>query len=196
MNLTDDDLKLIKKDCSYFNILLYNCIDSKEINADKLSIAFDDIIAVYEKLFDFSIALAGYQFIGLSLQNNLYYISNVYLVIAYFILAFGFLLSIFGALLCFIPIEFLRTCRHENIQFIIHSINKYRHVFKLADKLIYFNCILFIVPINIIVYNTLNTYFGVVYSIVSCLLFVLGIASHYVIIVRRQILGKSKRNIY
>lgn len=196
MNLTDDEIKLIKSDCTYFNILLYNSIDNNEINPDKLSNAFDDIISVYEKLFDFSLGLAGYQFIGLSLQNNLYYVSNVYLVIAYFILAFGFMLSMFGVLLCFLPIEFLRSCRHENIQFIIKSFNKYKGIFKLADKLIYFNCILFIVPINIIVYNTLNTYFGIVYSIISCLLFIFGIVAHYYIIIRRQIFGKSRRNIY
>ena len=38
---------------------------------------------------------------------------------AYFILSLGFLVSMFGVLICFITIEYLRGCRDEEPEFII-----------------------------------------------------------------------------
>lgn len=173
---------------TYFDILLYNCYDPVEqtINIDRLYCAFDDLINVYEKLFDFSLTLSGYQFIGLFLQSNLSESITLELQIAYFILSFGFMVSMFGALLCFVTIEYLRGCRDEKPEFIIIGIKQYKHVFKSADKIIYLNCICFTVPINILIHSSLNLHFGIAYNIICFFLFCIGIYYHYIIIVCKQ----------
>ena len=44
----------------------------------------------------------------------------------YFILSFGFLVSMFGVLISFITIEYLRGCREEEPEFIIAESKKYK----------------------------------------------------------------------
>jgi hypothetical protein len=186
--LDNNCITLLNKGCTYFDILIFNCYDpaNKIINRDKLYSAFDDLTSIYEKLFDFSLTLSGYQFIGLFLQSNLSDSITLELQIAYFILSSGFIISMFGALLCFVTIEYLRGCRDETTAFIIIGIKKYKHIFKSADKIIYFNCICFAVPINILIHNSLNLEFGIAYNIFSFLLFCIGIYYHFIIIVSRQ----------
>ena len=187
---------LLKKGCTYFDILLYNCYDPCDysINIEKLSCAFDDLISIYEKLFDFSLTLSGYQFIGLFLQSNLSDSISLELQIAYFILSCGFIVSMFGSLMCFITIEYLRGCRDENPEFIIVGIQKYKHIFKSADKIIYINCVCFAVPINILIHSSLNFAFAISYNALCCILFFIGIYYHFIIIMCKQeyiIYGKS-----
>ena len=180
---------IIKDGCTYFDILLFNCYNESEktIDTDKLNAAIDDILGVYEKLFDFSLTLSGYQFVGLFLQNNLGDFTPLYVKIAYFILSIGFLVSMFGALLCFVTIEYIRGCRDETPDFIIFGIKWYSPIFKMSDKIIYFNCILFLAPINLLIYDCLNVYFGIAYNGLSILLFIIGIIFHYTIIIKKQI---------
>jgi len=179
---------LLKKGYTYFDILLYNCYDPSDYSVDinKLSSAFDDLISVYEKLFDFSLTLSGYQFIGLFLQSNLNDSISLELQIAYFILSCGFIVSMFGALLCFITIEYLHGCRDERPEFIIVGIQKYKNVFKSADKIIYINCVCFAVPINIIIHTSLNFEFAISYNCLCFILFCVGIYYHYIIIMCKQ----------
>jgi hypothetical protein len=186
--LDNNCISLLNKGSTYFDILIFNCFDpsNKSINREQLYCAFDDLISVYEKLFDFSLTLSGYQFIGLFLQSNLSDSVTLELQIAYFILSCGFIISMFGALLCFVTIEYLRGCRDESVSFIIVGIKKYKHIFKSADKIIYFNCICFAVPINILIYNSLNIPFGIAYNIFCFILFCTGIYYHYIIIVCKQ----------
>ena len=219
--MDDYSSELLKKGRTYFDILLYNCTEitieeyevpdvlditkmikrTKEIifiDTEKLSIAFDDLISVYEKLFDFSLGLSGYQFIGLFLQNGFSDIAFFDLQIAYLILSIGFLISLFDVLLCFITIEYLRGCRNENVNFIIIGIKKYTPFFKLSDKIIYLNCICFLIPINIIIHNSLEFPFAIGYNCVSIILCIIGILSHKTIIIDKQIYnnGTCKRKIY
>ena len=186
--LDNNCIRLLNVGNTYFDILIYNCYDSsnKTIDREKLYSAFDDLICVYEKLFDFSLTLSGYQFVGLFLQSNLSDSITLDLQIAYFILSCGFIISMFGALLCFVTIEYLRGCRDEKTEFIIVGIQKYKHIFKSADKIIYFNCVCFAVPINILIYNSLNIPFGIAYNAFCFILFFTGIYYHYIIIVSKQ----------
>lgn len=180
--------QLLSTGRTYFDILLYNCYDTDDHTMDiaKLSVAFDDLISVYEKLFDFSLGLSGYQFIGLFLQNGFSNIDFVSLQVAYFILSIGFLISLFGVLFCFIIIEYLRGCRDEDPSFIIVGIKRYTPIFKFTDKIIYVNCICFLVPINIIIYESLDFPFAVSYNVLSFLLFMVGIFTHKTIIIDKQ----------
>ena len=72
--ITNDTIEnKLKQGFTYFDILLYNCYDSKNkmINLEKLNRAIDDIVDIYDKLFSFGLTLSGYQFIGLTLERNL-----------------------------------------------------------------------------------------------------------------------------
>ena len=186
--LNENCLHLLNTGYTYFDIVIYNCYEPTDnsIDLEKLSCAFDDLINVYEKLFDFSLNLSGYQFIGLFLQSNLNDSISLELQIAYFILSCGFIVSMFGALLCFVTVEYLRGCRDETPEFIIVGIQKYKYIFKTSDKIIYFNCVFFTVPINILIHNSLDFTFAVSYNCLCFILFCIGIYYHYIIIMCKQ----------
>ncbi len=179
---------LLIQGSTYFDILLYNCYDEVNclIDKSKLSQAFDDLIDNYSNLFDFGISLSGYQFVGIILEKNLSVTEALHVRVAYFILSIGFLVSMFGVLLCFITVEFLRGCREEEPEFIIAGINKYKTLFKLGDIILYANCILFTIPINILIYSSLDYYFGIIYNVFCGLLFIFGMYFHYTVIIARQ----------
>jgi hypothetical protein len=157
------------------------------MDKDKLNNALDDIVEVYNNLFSFGLTLSGYQFIGLTLERNLQETSTIDIRIGYFILCLGFLISMFGALLSFIVIEYIKGLRDEHPEFVIVGIKGYKIIFKLADIILYGDSILFVVPINILVYNVIDFYFGVIFNVTSLVIFMLGMYFHYKIIISRQI---------
>lgn len=189
-------LDYIKKGNTYFDILIYNSCNFKlnneekiivHMDKDKLNDALDDIVEVYNNLFSFGLTLSGYQFIGLTLERNLQETATIDVRIGYFILCLGFLISMFGALLSFIVVEYIKGLRDEKPEFIIVGIKGYKIIFKLADIILYGDSILFVVPINILVYNVIDFYFGVIFNVTSLIIFVLGMYFHYKIIISRQI---------
>lgn len=180
----------LKNGATYFDILLYNCKNEDQsiniLNKDKLNTSLDDIVEVYDKLFNFGLTLSGFQFIGLTLERNLKNDESFVIRLAYFILSSGFLTSLFGSLLSFIVIEYIKGIRDESEEFIITGIKKYKTIFKLADVILYLDSILFVVPINIMIYNVLDFFFGIIFNISSLIFFILGIYFHYTIIISRQ----------
>lgn len=186
----------IKNGNTYFDILLYNCCtfekknETKTIihmNKDKLGQALDDIVEVYNNLFNLGMTLSGYQFIGLTLERNLQDTATLDIRIAYFILCLGFLISMFGVLLSFIVVEYIKGLRDETPEFIIVGIKSYKIIFKLSDIILYGDSILFVVPLNILVYNVIDFYFGIIFNISSLIVFILGMYFHYKIIISKQI---------
>lgn len=173
---------------TYFDILLYNCYDpdKEEINVEKLNKAIDDIVEVYQALFSISLSMSSFQFIGLFLQSNGNSIISLDIKFAYFLLSVGFMVSLFGVLLSFIVIEYLRGIRDEEAEFIIVGINHYKSRFKLADIIIYLNCACFIIPVNILIYKNIGNRFGILYNIMSFFLFFTGIYFHYDTIIKKQ----------
>ena len=140
VKITDESIiKLLQQGTTYFDILLFNCYNEKDktIDREKLSQAFDDLLGIYSNLLNFGISLSGYQFVGIILENNLSLTENNYTQIKYFILSTGFLISMFGVLLCFITMEFLYGCREEDPEFIIAGVHKYKKLFKSADIILY-----------------------------------------------------------
>ena len=193
-------LSVIKKGNTYFDILLYNCCEFEKItkdsgenkiiihvDKDKLNLALDDIAAVYDNLLNLGMTLSGYQFIGLTLERNLQDSAVFGVKLAYFILCSGFLISMFGVLLSFIVVEYVKGLRDESCEFIIVGIKSYKIIFKLSDIILYSDSILFVAPINILIYNVIDFYFGVIFNVMSTIIFVLGVYFHYKIIISRQI---------
>ena len=181
-------IKLLEQGTTYFDILLFNCYNEKDktIDKEKLSQAFDDLLGIYSNLFNFGISLSGYQFVGIILENNLSTTETNYTQVAYFILSTGFLISMFGVLISFITMEFLYGCREESPEFIITGVHKYKKLFKSADIILYADSILFTIPINILIHNSLGEQYAYAYNILCAVFFILGVGFHYIVIVARQ----------
>ncbi len=189
IKIDDEDIhKLLISGRSYFDILLYNCYDEekKMLDKEKLNTAFDDLLDNYGDLLNMGIMLSGFQFVGIILEKNLSLTESYGMTIAYFLLSVGFLISMFGVLICFITLEYLRGCRDETVEFIIVGIQKYKWIFKSADLILYSDCIMFVVPINLLIYNSLSLNLSIIYNIICGFLFMIGIFIHYMIIVAKQ----------
>ena len=207
--MTGEPLSLYKRlsnritDHSYFDIMIYNGIVSSKDEHDEETIdindSLDDLISIYDKLFGFGFSLSGYQFIGLVLEKTIVDNDNKYAPMAYFLLAIGFLISLFGAMSSFFILEFLTSIKNEEPEFIVHSLQRYKTIFKgCSEALLYLDCILFLIPINILIYNVLNDTYGLVFNIMSGVLFILGLIFSYCIIIAKQEFkdNEIKRRIY
>ena len=167
VKIIDNDIKnLICSGRTYFDILIYNSYnkDSQEIDRNKLNTALDDLITTYSDLLSFATSLSGYQFVGLILEKNLALTESLDMKLAYFLLSVGFLISMFCILICFITIKYLRGIREEDVEFIIVGIHKYKNLFQSGNIILYLNCILFSIPINLLIYNSLDVNYGLVYN--------------------------------
>ena len=198
---------------SYFDIMIYNDIITTYDNDKKkkpeeqdtegqgilIKDSLDDLISIYDKLFGFGFSLSGYQFIGLVLEKTIVDNTNQYAPLAYFLLAIGFLISLFGSMSSFFILEFLTSIKNEEPEFIVHSVQRYKTLFKsFSEALLYADCILFLIPINILIYNVLNDMYGLIFNILSGILFLLGlIFSYCIIIAKQEFAGNNiKRRIY
>ena len=207
--MTGEPLSLYKRlsnritDHSYFDIMIYNGIVSSKDEHDEETIdindSLDDLISIYDKLFGFGFSLSGYQFIGLVLEKTIVDNDNRYAPLAYFLLAIGFLISLFGSMSSFFILEFLTSIKNEEPEFIVHSLQRYKTIFKgCSEALLYLDCILFLIPINILIYNVLNDTYGLIFNIMSGVLFILGLIFSYCIIIAKQEFkdNEIKRRIY
>ena len=172
-------MSIIKKSNSFFEII------HNGIQTDQLSESLDDLIGIQEKLFDFGLTMSGFQFVGLILENSVTHLETQYKV-AYFILSIGFILSLFGSLLSYITFKYLRSIKYESSQFVIQGMNRYYKFFMLSYIVPFGNSILFMIPLNILIYNILEYYYGIIFNILSISLLVFGIVMHQLIIVNKQ----------
>ena len=172
---------------SYFDIMIYNGIVSAKEESINVNDSLDDLISIYDKLFGFGFSLSGYQFIGLVLEKTIVDNNNQYAPFAYFLLAIGFLISLFGSMSSFFILEFLTSIKNEEPEFIVHSLQKYKTIFKgFSEALLYVDCMLFLIPINILIYNVLSDTYGFIFNIMSGILFILGLVFSYCIIIAKQ----------
>ena len=184
---------------SYFDIMIYNGIVSAKDESINVNDSLDDLISIYDKLFGFGFSLSGYQFIGLVLEKTIVDNNNEYAPFAYFLLAIGFLISLFGSMSSFFILEFLTSIKNEEPEFIVHSLQKYKTIFKgFSEALLYLDCMLFLFPINILIYNVLSDTYGLIFNIMSGVLCFLGLVFSYNIIIAKQVFkdDKIKRRIY
>ena len=172
-------MSIIKHSNSFFEII------HNGIQTDQLSESLDDLIGIQEKLFDFGLTMSGFQFVGLILENSVTHLETQYKV-AYFILSIGFILSLFGSLLSYITFKYLRSIKLENSEFVVQGMNKYYKFFMLSYIVPFGNCVLFMIPLNILIYNILEYYYGIIFNILSIILLIIGISMHQIIIVNKQ----------
>jgi len=107
-----------KKIYSYIDMLVYN--DLLNNPEDKISEGLEPVMEVYDKLHGFGLALSGYQFIGLVLEKSVIDDGESHFnQFAYFMLAIGFIISLFGSLLSFCMYEFLSYIKKESNEYIV-----------------------------------------------------------------------------
>jgi len=181
---------------SYFDIHLYNDLyQSKKTGKLNITTGIDSLISMYDELFSFGFSLSGYQFIGLVLEKTIVSNNNNFAPLAYFLLSIGFLFSLFGAMTSFFIMEYLYSIKQESLEFIVYSLSRYKTLFKgFSDVLLYLDCILFLAPIIILIYNVLSPVYGKIFNICSGLLFILGLLFSYIVIIAKQIFKNSEEN--
>ena len=180
---------------TYTDILLRNHISREKHNVDT---ALDELLSLYEKLFEYGMFLSGFQFVGLIIDNKP---SGLREEIAYFFLGLGFFTSIFAALVAFISIEFFKSMKNEDAELVVEGCMKYKQFFRLADTILFMDTGLFLTSLNIMAYSLLRTYLAITLNVIAGLLVIFLISCHYIIVLRRQIYktkdGKIlKRKIY
>eukprot|EP00795_Rhopilema_esculentum_P000820 gene820-10561_t len=180
---------------TYTDILLRNNILEDGAN---MNIAMDELLSLYEKLFEYGMFLSGFQFVGLIIDNKP---SGLREEIAYFFLGLGFFTSIFAALVAFISLEFFKSMKNEDPELVITGCMKYKKFFRLADSILFLDTGLFLLSLNVMVYSLLRSYLAITLNVIAGLLTIFLLSCHYIIVLRRQIYtlkdGKVlRRNIY
>ena len=138
------------KNYTYSDMLIYN--DLK--NDNKIGPGLDLLREVYDKLYGFGLSLSGYQFIGLMVGEALIDDDTHYIFLfAYFMLAIGFIVSLFGSLLSFCMWQFITYIKTESPNYIIESIIKYKYELQLPHYILEINTFCFALPINILRQN-------------------------------------------
>ena len=167
---------------------------------DELSTSIDDVIAIYDQLFDSACTLAGFQFIGIVFDKTAISDDISISSFSYFFFGLGFIVSLLSTMMTFITSTFFKTLRFENKDFVQKSLLKYKIVFYFGYITFFVNTIAFMVPINIILHDLIYYPFAICINIASILVVILGVTFYFLIIHRRQIYVENnveiKRNIY
>jgi hypothetical protein len=67
-------------------------------------------------------------------------------------------------------IEFLTYMKNETDEYIVKGIVKYRNNLQLPHYILELNSFFFAFPINIIIYNNLTMFYGIIFNITSFIL--------------------------
>lgn len=177
----------INKDHSSFFMFIYNGFENNNIEG-----CIDDIVGIQEKLFDFGLTISGFQFIGLVFEKQDNMLTHI--KVAYFLLALGFVLSLFGSLLSYITSRFFRSIKCESKEFIILSVKKYNGIFMMSYVIPLINSTLFLLPFNILIYDILDFYFCIIFNVFSFIILITGLALHQIVVFRKQIFKMKSRN--
>lgn len=129
---------------TYTDIISYN-------NYEDLSEGVEQLTEIYGKLFEYGLWLSGFQFVGLAVEDSEEMDSLQ--EVANFILTLGLCVSIFSCLIAFITLNYLRGIQSESNLFIFLGLQKFKHIFKIADCLLFLSTVLFAAAINLIVYT-------------------------------------------
>jgi hypothetical protein len=176
-----------RQEFSNLEIMFENSKNPPQSYRESFGVALDDMISIFDTLFNFACTLSGFQFIGIIFDKTVLEDSDFFIEISYFFLALGFVFSLFSAFLSYISLHFLKTIRFENGELINTSIIKYKPIFYFAYITLFINSGCFLIPINIFVHNLLSLYFAIIINIISCLIFIIGIIIYVIMIQRKQI---------
>ena len=182
------------------DLMIKNGYNPSNTFTEHLSTSIDDIISIYDQLFDSACTLAGFQFIGIVFDKTVIDGNITISSFAYFFFGLGFIVSLFSAMMTFITSTFFKTLRFENKEFIETSIEKYKTMFYFGYITFFINTICFMVPINIILYELIYYPFAITINIASLITAILGITFYILIVHNKQIYKINnqdiKRNIY
>ncbi len=182
------------------DIILANGYNPSSDFREELSTSIDDIIAIYDQLFESACTLAGFQFIGIVFDKTVISENISISSFAYFFFGLGFIVSLLSTMMTFITSTFLKTLRYENKEFIKTSLQKYKNIFYFGYITFFVNTIAFMVPINIILYDLIYYPFAICINIASVIVVVLGITFYVLIVHKKQKYLENdveiKRNIY
>ena len=175
------------------NIIIYNSIKRGEM--DK---GLETITEKYVRLYEFGLSMSGFQFVGLTMESgNMKILSQK---ISYLLLAFCFLFSLFGSTICYIIVKYLNSIKLEDEKFIVSGMRTYRHFFHFSEIVPYLNSGLFLISMNLLVYNEMEIAFSITFNIVSFLLVMVGFTMACLINYKKQIYDnfgeKVKREKY
>jgi len=172
---------------SNLEIMFVNSQSPPLTHTEEFDLALDDMISIFDSLYNFACTLSGFQFIGIIFDKSTLDEDNLVVEISYFFLGLGFIFSLFAAFLCYIALHFLKTIRFENYTFIETSIKRYKPVFYVAYITLFINSGFFLIPINVIIHDLLRSYFAITLNIISFIIFIVGIIIYYRVIQRQQI---------
>ena len=82
--------------------------------------------------------------------------------------------------------KYLLSIKNEEEPFIIEGMNQHYKIFMLSYVVPFCNSILFMVPLNILIYDILDYYFGIIFNVISFGIFVSGVVLHQIVIVKKQ----------
>ena len=169
-------------------MLIYNDLKTH----GKIDKGLENLINMYDKLYSFGLSLSGYQFIGLILEKSFFDDSTMFLYpFAYFMLAIGFIISLFGSLLAFCMYQFLIFSKNERDVYIVKGIVKYRKFLGLPHLVLIINTFCFAFPINILIHTNLDLVYGLIFNAISLLLLAIGFPIHRIMIKNMQSFEKN-----
>lgn len=186
---------MIRRQISNLEIMYHNARNLPEGYTESFGIALDDIISIFDTLFNFACTLSGFQFIGIIFDKTVLEDSDFVVELSYFFLALGFIFSLLSAFLSYISLHFLKTIRFENTDLINTAIDRYRPIFYFAYITLFINSGCFLVPVNIFVHDLLSSYFAITINVISCIIFIAGITVYTIMIQRRQIFRIDENTI-
>lgn len=178
---------MVRRQISNLEIMFENSKRPSQSYTEAFGIALDDMISIFDTLFNFACTLSGFQFIGIVFDKTVLEDSDFVVEISYFFLALGFIFSLLSAFLSYVSLHFLRTIRFENLDLINTSISRYRPIFYFAYITLFINSGCFLVPVNIFVHDLLTSYFAITINVISCIIFIAGITVYTIMIQRKQI---------
>ena len=182
-NNNEELFKYLEYSDSINYVMLYNDLKKN----GKLNTGLDDIITNYDKLFDFGLSMSGFQFIGLVLENSALADKSISYKLSFFSLALGFLFSLFGSTIAYAIVKYLRSIKQENDVFILSSIYQYNSILYMGILIPFFNSGLFLLSMNMLIYNGLDFYFGILFNTISFITFIIGIYVMYTIMFKEQV---------
>lgn len=186
---------MIRQQISNLEIMYQNARNPPQGYTETFGIALDDMISIFDTLFNFACTLSGFQFIGIVFDKTVLEDSDFVIEMSYFFLALGFIFSLLSAFLSYISLHFLRTIRFENTDLINTSISRYRPIFYFAYITLFINSGCFLVPVNIFVHDLLSSYFAITINVISFLIFITGIIIYTIMIQRKQIFRIDENTI-
>eukprot|EP00794_Sanderia_malayensis_P018658 gene18658-20539_t len=186
-----EKLKALLIGRTYMDILLRNHIEN-------VNEGLEELMSLYERLFEYGMFLSGFQFVGLIVENKP---TGLREELAYFFLGLGFFSSVFAALVAFISLEFFKSMKNEDPELVFTGCLRYKHFFRLADITLFADTGLFLTSLNLVVYSVLRQSLAIALNVVAGVLVLFLAGCHFYIVLRKQNFTSSagkalKRKLY